>query len=729
MVSVRRMLRGIGMAAAAAAWVLRPGTAAGPSCAWADAQTQPSHDDLASPADVLDDAHSLPEQKEEAARLLLQRGPGGSDILAKVLDKGSRINQVAVARALALQPHPDPAYIDSLGQLLWRRDRELTDAAAHALANYQENPQALQDLVSFVTNDLQDELSRVAAIRAMGNVVAKDAAAALMKIIQSDNPQSVLTAATDALVDLTGRQDLGGDISRWVEYWKDAADQDARTLRIQWLESRQARMARMSYQHALLVESLRDVLSKALASAGEKQRAALLCNWMSHSQAAYRLSAVRIISDNYKLGIPPEASVKEKLRTMIGDSSTQVRLEAVMALEPTNDAEALGFLLKQLELEKDPDVKTEIARALGPLQNARAVDPLLQLLSSEPSLRVREAAALSLAKLGDTNTIQQAAATDKVADALLATLDWANTQPGTTNLRENVMDALSKLRLPKLLSIFQSYASLQNRAQNTPKIRRAAYRGLGNIQGLDAQTEENVASDLAADLERESDSGVQLAIIETIGKIGSINQAQALYKWMKGPIDDAVRPEVWKVLKTFFENAPDAQSLDAWVSTIAHDNDPARLRDVLLAQISKLNKNDPAKLAAAQQSLGQADLEVDKPNEAVVNFQAALDYFKSQAKDNAPDPTIPTLINQLMEARLRAHQYPEAVKFAAQTIADHKDTADAFGKAIVREVERLTKGSDNKSALELINAAIPLPLGDPYTSQLRAKRAELNPPH
>jgi hypothetical protein len=150
---------------------------------------------------------------------------------------------------------------------------------------------------------------------------------------------------------------------------------------------------------------------------------------------------------------------------------------------------------------------------------------------------------------------------------------------------------------------------------------------------------------------------------------------------------------------------------------------------VLLAQVGKLlkNKTDADKLAIAQQNLGHVDLDsrVDLPDEAVANYQAALDHWKSKSPGNALDPTIEDLISKLMEARLRAHQYPEAVKFAAQTIAEHKDTADAFGKTIIQEVDRLNKSSDQNRAIELIKATLPLPLGDLDKQRLQVELSEL----
>jgi HEAT repeat protein len=717
------------MAAMAVAWILRLGPAAGLWCASASAQIQNTQDDLNSLERVLDDARSTPEAKEEAARLLVRRGPKGYEILAKVMDKDNRDSQIAAAQALALVPRPLESCIGPLAQLLGH-DPDVTEAAAHALANYQENPQALGALISFVNNDLRGEANRAKAIRAMGNIVDKDAAATLMTLIQAprENPQ-VVTAAAEALVEMTGREDLARDIPRLVDYWKQESSLDPRTLKIEWLEARQERLARLDYEWTRLVDSLRPLLNDARSRAGEKQRTEMLLGWMGHPEAPIRLTAVKIISDDYRVGSAIDPLVKKKLREMIGDSSTQVRLETIRALKPTNDAEAIGPLLKQLALEKDPDVKVEIARTLWPLQNAQAVDPLLQLLSSDQSLQVREAAALSLSKLGDP--VLKAGMADKVADALLAALDWANTQPGTTTLRENVMEALSTLRLPKLLSVFQSYASLQNQDQNTAKIRRAAYQGLGNIQGLSPREQEDVAISLATDLEREREPGVQLSVVDAIKTIGSVNQADALYKWMQGPIEDDVRAKTWEVIVTLFQQpGTEVQKLDNWVTKLAHDDDPVRRRDVLLAQISKLtDKNDQVKLAIAKQNLGAADLDlrVDKPEEAVTNFQAALDYWKSKSPSTL-DPTIEGLINQLMDARLRAHQYPEAVQFAAQTIAEHKDTADAFGKAIIREVQRLEAAKETKSAIELIKAALPLPLGGLYEAQLQGHLNDLTKP-
>lgn len=739
---IRILLRAAGVTAVTAP-ILRPwpGATPGTPAAFAADTSQTLEQDLNQQEGVLDDPKATAEQKEEAARLLVLRDrPEARTILQRILSEGGRTAQNAVAKALAGDPHPDANFIERLLPLLGR-DKESTEAAARALANYKENSRVLGELVKFA-NDRRPglEASRAAAIRAIGTIVNKDAVAALIQLIQTPGESSAIpNAATDALVEVTGLEDYARDVPAWLAWWNFVSQRPAGDLRAEWLARREEKVGRLQTQLQRLADGIRGVLADTYQRASDEKlqplQIDLLLRWLHDSEAPVRLASVQIANDEWRNTGRIFDPVKKQLREMVGDSSTEVRLEVIKTLRATNDAEALGPLLKELKLEKDPDVKAEIAKALGPLGKVDAVDPLIELLN-DPSVRVREAAAHSLGQLGDVIRAVPGLP-HKVAEALKAALQWSDAHPGTRVLREEVLEGMSKLRLPELREVFDGYTT-DDGNRNTPRVRRAAYLGLGNIDGLGPRYSDDIANNLAVALERESEPSVRLAIIDAIGTIGSMNQAEALYRRMQDPNESPdVRDEGWKILKSFFSNpGTTADALYRWVDAFGAPADSARQRDVLLAQIPKLkadHKDDD--LAAAEQNLGAADArlgQLAKPDqaaayfqEAVTNFQAALDYWKQ--KPDARPAVIEQLVDELMGARLDARQYTDVVKLAGESIAADPKLAENIGRAIRQKTDKLREAGDLQSALDLINAtdAMQPPLRGQYKQQLETIRAQL----
>src|SRR5438552_19208114 len=68
---------------------------------------------------ILTDAGATPAQRDDAARRLVSRSSKeADDVLLKILKDGARDGQLAVARALASDPTPEPDFIEPLSWLL-----------------------------------------------------------------------------------------------------------------------------------------------------------------------------------------------------------------------------------------------------------------------------------------------------------------------------------------------------------------------------------------------------------------------------------------------------------------------------------------------------------------------------------------------------------------------------------------------------------------------------------
>ncbi len=136
-----------------------------------------------------------------------------------------------------------------------------------------------------------------------------------------------------------------------------------------------------------------------------------------------------------------------------------------------------------------------------------------------------------------------------------------------------------------------------------------------------------------------------------------------------------------------------------------------RLIEVQQALNSKLRKDgDLEQLAYSRQSTGETLLKLNRPQDAVTNFQAALDYLEG----NKNDPSVTDrLVGQLMDAFLLSRQYQQAAAFAGKEIAANRAQQETMGSKIENEADRLVGDGDQKNdtaelrdALNLISEAM-----------------------
>jgi HEAT repeat protein len=169
------------------------------------ASTPPVNGDVKGLARRLSDDRLAQSDRDEAAlRLVRRNSPEARLELRRVLTSiGDRGGQLAVAKALATDVAPDPSFIDPLFALIGT-DRALTDAAAQALGAYKNDAGVLDRLLRLATDRAQAD-ARPAAMRALGCMVEKRAAAMLVQILGDERePDAVRNAAADSLVAMTG---------------------------------------------------------------------------------------------------------------------------------------------------------------------------------------------------------------------------------------------------------------------------------------------------------------------------------------------------------------------------------------------------------------------------------------------------------------------------------------------------------------------------------------------
>jgi HEAT repeat protein len=656
---------------------------------------------------LADDSTSQAERDEAARRLVLRHTDEANTILNRILQAaGNRAGQLAVAKALAVDPAPDPQFINPLFALIGV-DRPMTEAAIQALSAFKDNTEVFTRLASLATSSPQRE-TRLAAIRALGTSIEKRAAEILITLLTDANePPIIHNAAADALAALTGIETIGRDAPRWQQWWTDNRDLTETQWRVNLLDNRAIRYDQLQYRLSQMRDETQSLLFSQYQAMPDAQRPEALLRYLKSVEPSIRAVGARIVYNDKLNNRAISAPIKQQLRQMVGDSAAEVRMEVARALRVINDPEALEPLLAQLAQEPDEQVRAEIAQALTPIGDIRAIDPLLQLLQ-DSSPKVAEAAARALRELGPLARDKNPKLALGIAAALRQVVE-TRTDPRDQTLRESCVEAMVVLHDPSLRDIF--YKLL--RPQETPTIRRAALDGLGEYR--DPKVVDRIVQVLLNDREET----VRLAAVRALEKCATFEIAPTLYQQLDPANETSakVRDAVWNLLQLLFPEAP-KEALPEWAQRF---NDQPERRLIILKALAEkqLKDKDEEPLAYTRENIGQVYMRLSQPADAAAYFKLALDFWRSRQDKGM---VTQGLIRQTLEALLRSRQYEAAVEFAAPLIKEDPTYQEIIGAQIRAETNNLLQENEFAEVIKLVAEADKMtpPLDARYTSVLHS---------
>lgn len=712
-----------------------PVPAAAPAPAPAPGAAAPAAPRVTDPIQTLR-APVVPQaDRDEAARRLVQRStPEARQALAAVLaDASNPRAQLAVARAVPFDPAAPPALVGPLIGLIGH-DPTLTDAAIQALGTFRDNEEVRNRLIGIALDQgrQQREASRLPAIRAVGTMVEKEAAAALVGLVGNDaESPAVRKAAAESLTGMTGLS-FGQDAPQWQRWWAASAPRPDAQFQRELLEARAARLARLEQRFDRVVRESQSLLADAYQTAPERVREQILTRYLRGAEPEVRVVGVQLVQEDFKQNRPIPASAREQLRTMLGDSSARVRASVAQALFFLNDPGAVAALLQQLRQEPDADVRAALAEALAPTRDLQVVEPLLGLLR-DPSTAVAEVAADGLRELGPLIEKDQNLSR-RVAQELREALDGRTGSPGSGALRSALVEAMGPLRNPELRGIYIRML----RPGEPPPVRIAALRALGRL-------EQPWAADIVVNALDDGEPQVRLEALNALDTTANFAHAPRLYDVLRSPQERPdIRQRAWEVLRNRFpDETATVPQLFRWVDRFKEE--PERRIEILQVLAQRLvAAKDEANLATVRQNIGQDLMKLSeaaaragdaagataRAEEADKYFDLALEFFRGN-----PNQAMITsaLLEQRMDALLASRQYPRAADFAASSIALNKQNQEAVGRKMRNEVDRLRNGQQLRAAVELIDAINRMrpPLEEPYAGSIKTiendLRQRLNP--
>lgn len=655
------------------------------------------------------------EQRDEAAKRLLSRKPDQTrQVLHDTLVAADPGGKLAVALALAQDPNPDPSFIDALFPLL--DIREAASAAGRALAGYKSSPEVLTRLIDLANKRHNpEEFTRLAAIRAIGTFPEKRAADALRRLLISpDEPNPIHNAAAEALIALTGLDQIGTDPARWDKWWNTASNKSDAQFRAEIESMQDARLDRLDSRYRGLVAEVDSLLTDEYLhkTKSPSEREELMLKFLNSPEPDVRKIGTRLLSEDVVGGNGISPAELRRLRDMIADSDPGVRRAVADAISKINDPASLDALLNQLAVEPDPTVRAAIARALGPIQNLRAVPTLINLLSDD-SLETAEAAAGALGDLANGPLPGDPKLAHETADALANTVLNRPPAPGSDDLRAACIEALAPLQQTAVIQELLDN-KLLNPSKETVEVRRAMLMAVGALN--DAKFADEIAGFLKNDPE------LQGQAIQSL----STNPQAADYAEIVGALlkpdlsrDDAVREQAWRFLQGVFPKLSERRL--SFFAQQLKDRPERQLIALETLADKQQDDNDLPNLAITRTDIGEAYNELKPPqyNQAAASYGAALKIYDGLPPLANAQARLQSLIKNYEQTLLDGKRYVDAVALAADRIQRDPSEQSNLGPIIAKKAEQLAapgKDQDLPGAQQLIALAMKMspPLDEKY---------------
>jgi HEAT repeat protein len=683
---------------AAAALAAMPKIVSAQATPTADAKAAEAREDAASrdikeQEAILTDPAATSAKREEAARRLVSRSsPEADNVLIRVLSPefGNRDSKIAVARALASDPTPQPMFIDPLLKQLGS-GAVLTEAVAQALVTFKGDNEVRRTLVNYATTPINSLEARSGILSALGKLVDKQTAGSLIAIINTDENVRIRDAACDALAEMTGLP-RSSDVQGWNQWW----EQNRNKSEQEWAEdllrfNAAARVELLKRLQKIRDETSQNLLESYRAAASDAEKMKLLNRYLQSDSEDMRLLGVQLVRDESALfrAVPPAAF--EQLKQMVGDSASSVRHQVAVALG-TAGVGAVDALLTQLAQERDSQVREAIVRALGPSHDLRTIDPLLTALN-DANFKVARSAADSLNELaGDLRDPKNATLAGKVAEVLNKKMETTPIAKDTEELRKGLAGAAASLGHPSSREILQRLAG---RAEPLERVRILALRGLGLIGNPASMLFITAALEDPSKLVQVEACKAMKSCADNFGGVANTLRPRI----GKEEPDPDVRSAAWETLSVLFKKAGEPE-LRYWNQYLTKDPDPSRrlrVQEELETRYSEAKADD--RLAAIRQDMGRQYLELNQPEKAIEKSQQALEYYQGR---NAVESVISPVVNQVMSAKLRAKKYAEAVDFALDRLQRDPTVLTDMYQRVREQYELLKKAGDLNGAQELV---------------------------
>ncbi|MFI4917527.1 MAG: hypothetical protein ACIAS6_13600 [Phycisphaerales bacterium JB060] len=381
------------------------------------------------------------DDRRQAARAILRRFASDASVAAP---RGWLVEEPAASLRLLLDAAKDQADAEALAAAVVRAIRDGSPAATLS----------------------SDARAACLAVLARSNDPA--AAELLVRWLENCDP-SQRPAVVEALVAMSGREDLGQSPDAWRQWLARNGHLPPIAWREMLATGLRDRAQRLARRERELLRALTDSAKRLYAALPTEERPAALTAMLADDEPAIRLAGTDLLLRDLERGVQPTAEVSAALVNLLDDPQPPIRQAAAVMVDrivPEGSAARLSVALRR---ETNPDVAAVMLRAFRRSPDAAAIDAVLRWLEyGEPTRVPAVRAVLALLELGFEPTPGQ-------ASRILARIDAerpSSLTPAGVHVLVRLSDVSSLGAVRSLLF-----------AQRT-EIRRAAAEALAPLPGF-----------------------------------------------------------------------------------------------------------------------------------------------------------------------------------------------------------------------------------------------------
>jgi HEAT repeat protein len=635
---------------------------------------------------------------DAAIELLLSEDKLARQVLLEALKQTEHAAaQAAVCKALAQSRlsivRNKSDFTEPLFNILLAQPDAPAKLAAEAMVIF-DYKQVASRLDKTATDDNADTSARLHAIYALKLRPEKAAIFALIKLLDNKNKQ-IADAAAAALQD-----SLGIPAGTEPKVWEQIAKELDRKSPDEFIRDRLVRQEARVHQleagikrwQSLYISAL-DNLYKAIND--DNAKTAFLTERLTSSEPEVQLWAIRRVSE-WRMGnkpLPP--AFGPILLGLISANDTSVRLETARLLALTSYLGPAPQLLKQLQAEKDDEVKTELFVALGEACNYAAVSKDVTV-PDEIQKNTRELAAQYLAendegkarrgaevlgKLLMNNVVDKTEA-QKYFEMLSQRYDLEKTEPNNP-LRSRLLDVMAGLcgqTAAYRVQAAQTFEPVfvEALADKESPVREAAVLGFIKIDGPRA-----LAVLAANDMNNDPSSTIRASMMDLAGKIGGPNDLPWLAMKISGTNGES--DAAWRAMTEIFKRS-DSTFLAEWISRFNTDPNMKLTPDRKIAFLEMAEQkadaeNNAAILNAVRKRLADAYAEEGQFDKSAQYYGVLVETANGTDRD--------ALLARLLEVRLKAKQFDAAAQLLANRLLEKDvDANDVLAVPIGRYLDR-----------------------------------------
>lgn len=258
---------------------------------------------------------------------------------------------------------------------------------------------------------------RPQALAALASVGTWDAARVLIDHAAPYMAPEVSSAANAALIRMTGRDDLAGNIEGWRAWLAERKDLDEDQWRAELLRGLTDRIDRLSVREAEATTMAVDGFRRLFLVAPYQDRGPLLAELLLSTDSLRELG-IELVYRDLAQGRQIDPAVGEAALTLLAESDPKVRAEAAKLVNTLSPENSESPVTQALVNETSPDAAAALLTAAARWPNASVVKPALRWL--EFGAATRDAASTLLLALDTAGLLTSPADRRRVASALRA---------------------------------------------------------------------------------------------------------------------------------------------------------------------------------------------------------------------------------------------------------------------------------------------------------------------